>query len=514
MLEIIPHEDYRYRGGPDDIALLRIAPDPGAPAPRGAAAPLPIPIADGSPGRLVKVNDEVMVRGWGRTVPAPPPPSGARPAPPLVVAVLQQVPQTVLAPAVCQAAFRDGLIADGMICATGKPGQDSCNGDSGGPMTREHRGSPKILVGLVSWGSDVCGSKPGVYTERPIFCRMDQNQSRRRRSEARAMKMPRFSQAAALLLAGGVLAQGAALLLAGCAVSPHVVYHSLSDAHRGDGWTPYRLTDTTVIIGKPGEKGAGPAEGDRPGQPVQLEASDVSCEKGDCRKLAIVAAPIDDDSEVLAIEPRTRRLVTTSLAPAYWPNSLRLKTLSIEVRDHKIEAINTVGAIVAGVGKMAATGGARSASPGADAGPLHLPIVLDLSDLKMARRPRPLPGHPAPVEGTEGWKYSAKFLDDPAKEGFLPRSQRSSVHGAMLTSTCRPMLVELFTGNGVYDLSFRVRVADPDWLTPIPLPAIGAVVLHPLCGADVQAQKIVEVGADAAAEAFFKQVDAVRGAGK
>ncbi len=305
------------------------------------------------------------------------------------------------------------------------------------------------------------------------------------------------------------------LVLAGCAVTPNVVYHRLSDAHRGDGWVPYRMTDTTVVIGKVAEKGGlGPAEGDRPSQPVQLDASDVSCDGVACRALAAVAAPIDDESEVLAIEPRSRRLVSTSISPTYWPNSLRLKTLSIEVRDHKIEALTTLGAIAAGVGKMAATGGARSDGAGAEPGPLHLPIVLDLAVLKSARAPKPLPGHTPPVKDTRGWLFTAKFLDDPRTEGFVPRAGRASIHGAMLTSTCRPMLIEIFSGNGRYDLPFRVRVADPEWLTPIPLPAVGAVVLHPLCGADVQGQKVVEVPSDAAAESFFKQIDAVRTAAK
>ena len=47
-------------------------------------------------------------------------------------------------------------------------GKDSCNGDSGGPLIyREFADDPWYQIGLVSFGTSVCGGKggvPGVYT--------------------------------------------------------------------------------------------------------------------------------------------------------------------------------------------------------------------------------------------------------------------------------------------------------------------------------------------------------------
>lgn len=294
-----------------------------------------------------------------------------------------------------------------------------------------------------------------------------------------------------------------ALAAAGCAVTPTIDYHRLSDTPRADSWVPYRLTDTTIVIGAVAERGLDAAGGERPGPPISLTVGSTVCNDSVCAPaLAAVAAPIDDETEVLALAPRNRHLVSTYIAPTYWTNSLRLKTLSVEVRDHKIEAINAAGAIVTGVGKLA-SGAARSPSaPKSEL--LKLPIVIDLALLRHGAIP--VPGH-------ETWRISGKFLDNNIdKAGFVPRAARGGVHGALLTSTCRPMSIALY--DGVQKISFRVRVADPEWLTPIPLPSVGEVTLNPLCGGDVTNQKVVEVGVDAMAQAFFAQVDAVRTATK
>ncbi|XP_070502642.1 serine protease easter-like [Chironomus tepperi] len=60
-------------------------------------------------------------------------------------------------------------IIDTQVCAGGKKGQDSCRGDSGGPLMRQNeRGNPPYwyLAGLVSYGPSPCGLEnwPGVYT--------------------------------------------------------------------------------------------------------------------------------------------------------------------------------------------------------------------------------------------------------------------------------------------------------------------------------------------------------------
>eukprot|EP00092_Neocalanus_flemingeri_P034504 GFUD01037517.1.p1 GENE.GFUD01037517.1~~GFUD01037517.1.p1 ORF type:complete len:430 (+),score=115.47 GFUD01037517.1:90-1379(+) len=66
--------------------------------------------------------------------------------------------------------FRRDVSADIRIgehlCAGGVRGQDSCNGDSGGPLIgREGAVSPYILVGVVSAGTKTCAiGAPGIFT--------------------------------------------------------------------------------------------------------------------------------------------------------------------------------------------------------------------------------------------------------------------------------------------------------------------------------------------------------------
>jgi len=58
-----------------------------------------------------------------------------------------------------------------VLCAGGVRGEDTCKGDSGGPLLyRENDQRPWYLVGLVSYGTRVCGrGEPAVYTRITSF---------------------------------------------------------------------------------------------------------------------------------------------------------------------------------------------------------------------------------------------------------------------------------------------------------------------------------------------------------
>ena len=79
-----------------------------------------------------------------------------------------QVP--IVSPEKCVENYK-GLaqITDNQLCAGGQNWQDSCGGDSGGPLIL-HRAIDSMLTavqyGIVSFGPKLCGREnfPGVYT--------------------------------------------------------------------------------------------------------------------------------------------------------------------------------------------------------------------------------------------------------------------------------------------------------------------------------------------------------------
>ncbi|HEX8646835.1 MAG TPA: serine protease [Thermoleophilaceae bacterium] len=131
-----------------DIAVLRLA--------EPLAAGTPIAPAGPAEADLARAGAPVRVAGWGLVSQSPP--SGPT--------VLQQAGLTVFGPSRCRKAY-GSLDPNTQICAgtpeTGVP--DSCQGDSGGPLVADGPAGPR-LVGVVSYGGDVCGdpASPGVYT--------------------------------------------------------------------------------------------------------------------------------------------------------------------------------------------------------------------------------------------------------------------------------------------------------------------------------------------------------------
>ncbi|EHU8076731.1 trypsin-like serine protease [Vibrio cholerae] len=146
------HEDYVDRTLLNDIAILELD--------RAVVADqITLAAADARVGTAVGTT--LKVAGWGTTSP-----SGRSNFP----SVLQQVEVDLIDQAVCQTAMREGISSmenSANFCA-GRNNQDSCRGDSGGPLIVTSTGAQ---LGIVSWGGPVCAQNNtyGVYTNVSYF---------------------------------------------------------------------------------------------------------------------------------------------------------------------------------------------------------------------------------------------------------------------------------------------------------------------------------------------------------
>lgn len=125
-----------------DLAALHLAaPDPHEPVALGSATDTPT----GTPATVLGygVTNSVLQQ---------------------VSDTLQQVAAPVLDPAGCAAIYAGSFDAATMLCAGAVRGQDSCNGDSGGPLALAPATAVAELLGTVDYGSQKCGDgTPAVY---------------------------------------------------------------------------------------------------------------------------------------------------------------------------------------------------------------------------------------------------------------------------------------------------------------------------------------------------------------
>lgn len=161
--EIIIHPDYderQHSGLRDDIALLRLR-DPAASVAVFPALANQSDISSLEMSTPAERNDITLALGWGRTE------TGQ------VASTLQQVSLDYIPVHECNRAWGGVHISDKMVCAAepdppeeASLGQDTCFGDSGGPLLVNADSGTPVSIGITSFGTSECGrpDPPGVYT--------------------------------------------------------------------------------------------------------------------------------------------------------------------------------------------------------------------------------------------------------------------------------------------------------------------------------------------------------------
>ncbi len=153
---VIVHASYNRGEKPDDIAMLHIVPDRlsiTSPVYRIASISLAQPSNNGMERLLI--GQQVRTSGWGRTS--------------YKGVLMQKLGETklhLMANQQCKNIYGDKFSVRA-LCAYA-PGTDSCEGDSGGPLTqlpRNHDIRNVRLIGIVSFGRGCAeAGVPGVYT--------------------------------------------------------------------------------------------------------------------------------------------------------------------------------------------------------------------------------------------------------------------------------------------------------------------------------------------------------------
>ncbi len=146
VVRVVRHPKYDPEATTNDLALLFLGQDAGAPALKFVTA------AQGD----IWSGQTGWVAGWGATT------DGGQDTPD----TLRQVDAPILTDSGC-ASREQGFDAAYNICQlVTAEGHDSCQGDSGGPLMVADGAGGYTLVGIVSWGAQGCGhpGAVGIYT--------------------------------------------------------------------------------------------------------------------------------------------------------------------------------------------------------------------------------------------------------------------------------------------------------------------------------------------------------------
>lgn len=148
VANIIKHKGFSQRTLHNDVAILKLSSSV-------TYSKTVRPVCMAPYGANVPGETTATVTGWGMLSHVGPRPD-----------ILQEITFKTWDNQRCSSTYGSnapGGITDHMLCA-GQKGQDSCMGDSGGPMVRA-RGNTYEQIGIVSWGI-ACGKEhfPGVYT--------------------------------------------------------------------------------------------------------------------------------------------------------------------------------------------------------------------------------------------------------------------------------------------------------------------------------------------------------------
>lgn len=233
-------------------------------------------------------------------------------------------------------------------------------------------------------------------------------------------------------------------------------------------------------------------------------------------KLTAVAVPTDLPVEgrqrLYAIVPSDQVGVETRLKVTYADNSRLITSVGVEVEDHRAKTIGEVaGAIVAGIALVGAMAVEEAELPE------RLPVVIDPKTYESAARERAW--LPLPQNGD--WVYRLTVEPPPADAVEPPRFFDGKPTSVLPYSACRDATLYVLKAKDEKTDEeyakrlgeawvFRLKLADPERLLTVALPAKGKVDMHTGCGANVTSEKTETGSAWALLSEVIKQATAIK----
>lgn len=304
-----------------------------------------------------------------------------------------------------------------------------------------------------------------------------------------------------------VLALVVALLMGGCAVFPKVTYLTLPNED-AEGAIKFYLQGSQVTLGIPKENSAGG---------VTIETTSTVFKTVQALKnkgICAVVTPAESKNHFYALKPHESIWSKTSISVSYLDNTRLIRSIGTTFKDNRIAVINTVGAMVASIvsGDITIKGVEARLPVEPEVEPLSLPVVIDLSDMKEAPSSlwKTIPGH-------SKWWYSIKLSPPPHdSEKTSEYFGKTRVSRALAYSICQD--ATLFVINSPAQpvgeisgaASFNIRIANPNYVCTLNLPAKGSITMHSVCGADIKTEEYDAVSSLDVLDALMKQVEAIK----
>lgn len=283
------------------------------------------------------------------------------------------------------------------------------------------------------------------------------------------------------------------LMMGGCVSFPKLTYLSPSDED-AEGAIKFYLQGSMVTLGIPSGENA---EG------IKTETTPVgSLQEFKDKGVCAVVTPAESKNHFYALKPHQSIWSKTSVSVSYRDNTRLIKTIGTDFKDNRIEVIGKVAAIVAtGISILKTT---RE--------PLRLPVVIDLSNINEGSITpwRNIPGH-------HKWWYKLA-LDTPPEDSVkatkyfvTPRASRALAYSACQEATLFVVYSEGTPSEVPEERAvFNTRIANPNYVCTLNLPAKGSITMHSICGADIRPEEYTDVSGLDILEAVMKQVEMIK----